>query len=219
MGKPSDSDDKLDHALQVLAKQARRPFERLPVRGPTDVPDDLILRVVEGLASAEERSRVSAAGPYTQARLADLQAGLAEAGALPSPLVRAARFVFLRAQDALEVVRSSVAPLPMPAAHAVRGTAPSGGPAMFEFDERVAELPVRLRVERVGDAIDVQLRLPAGESARVTLSRQGDVVDSAPVGKDGVATFRGLGDAAYALEIRRAGADAPRGTIELDIRS
>lgn len=221
MGNSNDkpnSGDQLDKLLASLTKSARRPFGLAGEPRHPEASDDVLLRVIEGTASTAERAQVAQASASMQALVADLTAGLADAGALPPVLTRAARYVFLKVNDALEVVRSAVTPLPMPAALAVRGQAAKAGQMLHEFEDTIAELPIRLRVERTGAAIDVQLRLPIGEAARVTLSQGGDVVDSLPVGKDGVATFRGLGDRRYAVEIRR-GINGPQGAIELDIRA
>jgi hypothetical protein len=220
MGKDTKTSeqDALDRALARLTRTARQPFE-LP-EPDARVSDDMLLRVMEGVASPEEKARVAAAGKGIQERLADLTAGLAEASALPGPVSRAARYVLLRAKDALEVVRSAVSPLPGQAAPAVRGAvAQPARPTLLEFDDTIAELPARLRLEHAGEAVDLQLSVPAGHPARVTLSAQGQVVESMQVSKDGVATFRGLGDQLYELEVRRAGEGGRAGAIQLDIRS
>jgi hypothetical protein len=228
-----DERDALDRTLAQAAqtlRSARRP-EPLPRPTADEPSDDELLRVIDGVASLDERARVDAAAKrsaFTRDRLADLGAALAETGHAPSPLTRAARYVFVLGQGALELLRSATEPVAFAAPARLRSSGgatspPSGAKACYyEFVQPLADVEARLKIEHVTKAdasasIDVQLRLVGpSRGARVSLTSEGKTLDSLPVDDAGVATFSGLGQARYELEVRRAGASEAVGKVRLD---
>jgi hypothetical protein len=219
--------DALDRALSKVVRSARRP-RGVPAPGRDEPSDDELLRVIEGSASAEERARVQAAGAFTQERLAVLREALAETGHAPTALQRAARYVFVLAKDALDLLRAATEPVAVPAAATVRSgpqTAQErgGGKACYyEFVQPFQDVEAHLKIEHVTRAnanatIDVQIRLVGGgKGARVSLVSAGQTLDSMPVDENGAATFSGLGQAQYEIEVRRAGKAEPIGKLHLD---
>lgn len=214
--------DELDRLIARYAKAARSP-EGVPAPGATEPSDDDLLRVIEGSASAEERARVAAGGPFTRERLEILKEALAEAGHT-SGAERAARYVFAVARDAMQLLRSATEPVAAPvlAGHAVRGSAAAAsatGDAYFEFDHDFDDVHAVLRVEHVPrdrGCIDLQVRVERANApqTRVTILRGGQTIDSTPVDDRGLATFAGLEAVRYRLELRRAGRLA--GSVILD---
>ncbi len=215
--------DHLDGLLTAAARAARVPHG-LPAPAPGDPSDDELLRVASGTASAEERARVAAAGPYTRERLEIVKDALAETGHAPTVVERAARYVFVMAKDALDLLRAATEPLAVPAPLAVRSAAGAAASraCYYEFVQPFADVEAHLKIEHVTRAnspasIDVQVKLVGGGAgARVSLVRGGDTVDSVPVGEGGAATFSGLAQARYEIIVRRSGQDEPLGKVHLD---
>lgn len=218
--------DALDQAIGDALRRARSP-RGVPGPQAGDPPDEELLRVVDGSATADERRRVDEAAErsaWTRDRLAILRDALAESGHGPGALGRAARYVFVMAQDALELLRGSTAPVHAPGlAWATRGGATAGQQCFFEFTQPFKDLDAHLKIEHVTRAnaapsIDVQIKLVAegapAAGARVTLMRDGRTVDSVPVESNGAATFAGLGQDRYEIEVRRAGKTV--GRVHLD---
>jgi hypothetical protein len=216
--------DHLDARISQVARAARMP-RGLPTPRPGEPSDDLLLRVVGGTASAEERARVESAGAYTTERLEVLREALAETGHAPGVVERAARYVFVMAKDAFELLRAATEPLELPAAAPVRSGAAAvpARPSFYEFVQPFGDLEAHLKIEHVPRAsapaqVDVQVKLVgAGAGTRVALLRGGATVDSVPVGEGGVATFAGLPVDRYQIVVRRAGQDEPLGKLHLDL--
>ena len=218
-----DTRDELDHAIAHVVKNARLP-RNLPRPGRHEPADEELLRFMDGTASPAERRRVEEAmerSAYTRDRVRLLREAMTESGH-DSLAQRAIRFVFVKAQGALEFLRGSSVPLAAPAAAvATRGAVRQPPKSSYwEFATFVGKLQASLRVEHVGPArIDVQVSLAEGrarvQDARITLTRAGRVVDSIPLEHSGTATFSGLDLASYELEIKKAG--QPPATLHLDI--
>jgi len=215
--------DRLDSLLAEAARAARSP-RGLPAPRPGEPSDDELLRVADGTAGAEERARVEAAGAYTRERLEILKQALAETGHAAGVVERAARYVFVMAKDALELLRAATEPLSVPAPVAVRsaGGAGASAPCYYEFVQPFGGVEAHLKIEHVTRAsapatIDVQVKLTGGGAGtRVSLLRGGATLDSVPVGEGGAATFSGLARDRYEIVVRRAGEDAPVGKLHLD---
>ncbi len=222
---PHDRRDPLDEQIARAARATRRP---VPAPGPNEPSDDELLRVVDGSASGDERARVEAAAQqsgYTRDRLHILKESLAETGLATGALERAARYVFVMAKDALELLRSATEPLVMPAPVAVRSgpaAQPTAGACYYEFVQPFGAVEAHLKIEHVTRAnapasIDVQVKLVGGGAGtRVSLLRAGQTVDSVPVGDGAAATFSGLAKDRYEIVVRRAGQDQPVGQVHLD---
>jgi hypothetical protein len=224
--RPPGARDRLDERLSQAARAARVPHG-LPTPRPGEPSDDLLLRVVSGVATAEEQRVVHAGSAYTKERLELLREALAESGHAPAPGVveRAARYVFVMAKDALELLRAATEPLVLPGAAPVRsGAAPAEARiAYYEFVQPIGDLEAHLKIEHVSRAaapahVDVQVTL-AGATAgtRVSLLRAGTVIDSVPVAAGGAATFEGLVGDRYEIVFRKAGQDEPLGKLHLDL--
>lgn len=233
--KNSDSRDRLDQLIGKGLRAAHHP-RNIPSPSRSEPLDDELLRYLDGSASAEERGRVDLAmqaSPFTRDRIEILREALAEAGHGPSAVTRAARYVFVVAKDAFELLRGSTAPLGMPAlAAATRGgdaaAAPRSGTGQcyFEFTQPFEDVDAHLKIEHVtrskpkaGPSIDVQIKLIAAsgqpaKDARVTLLRAGRTIDSVPVEENGAATFAGLEQDRYELDVRRNGKSV--GKVHLD---
>jgi hypothetical protein len=219
--------DPLDKGITRTLRKARRP-RSLPQPGSREPSDDELLRFVEGLAGADERSLVEEAqgrSAYTRERIETLREALAESGEGPTLVERAARYVFVMARDAFELLRGSTAPLVLtPAATRTRSgshpvspgadSAAAPRPCYFEFTQPFHDLDAHLKIEHVSRArsaptIDVQIRLVAqgvpATDARVTLVRHGKTLDSIKVERDGAATFSGLEQDRYELDVSRGG--------------
>jgi hypothetical protein len=216
--------DRLDGLISSAARAARAP-RGLPAPRPGEPSDDLLLRVVSGAASAAEREQVAAAGAYTAERLEVLREALAETGHAPGVVERAARYVFVMARDALELLRAATEPLAVPAAATVRSGAAAGAarPSYYEFVQPFGDLEAHLKIEHVLRAsapasVDVQVKLVGGGAGtRVVLVRAGVTVDSVPLGEGGAATFSGLAVDRYEIVVRKAGQDEPLGKLHLDL--
>jgi hypothetical protein len=226
MAPPTKNDrDALDRKLGRAVRTVRRP-RGVPAPGQGEPSDDELLRVVEGVADAAERARVAAAektSAYTRDRLAVLREAMAETGFAPSAAVRAARYVFVLAKDAMELLRAATEPVALPAMAAVRsGTSTGVRAGTYEFVQPFDGVEAHLLIEHVTRAdksasIDVQLRLRGGgRGARVSLWRGGEMLDSVPVDEGDAAVFSGLGQSRYQIEVRRAGQDEALGKVELD---
>jgi hypothetical protein len=185
--------------------------------------------LVEGLLSPSEHKHMVErlkAYPYSQSRVDVLQAALAETGEGPSAVQRAARYVFAVGKEALEFLRGATEPLQVPsvawATRSARGPAAAPAESFFEFRHAFGMILAHIKVEHVAPSrLDLQLSLeekakPVAD-ARVTVTRDGQVVDSLPVEESGSATLSSLEPARYELEIRRGGAVA--GTLLLDFLS
>ncbi len=223
--------DKLDRLIAGNVRAARQP-RGLPTPQRGEPSDDELLRYVEGTSPGDEKARVAAAmkqSPFTRDRVELLRESLAEAGLAPSAVTRAARYVFVMAKDALELLRGTTAPLMggTPALATRHGgdvaAAPRAGQCWFEFTQPFDDLDAHLKIEHVTRAnaapsIDVQIKLIAAgtpaKDARVTLLRAGRTIDSVPVEENGAATFSGLEQDRYELDVRRAGKSV--GKVHLD---
>jgi hypothetical protein len=208
-----DSRDDLDRLLARATRAARRP-QGLPADGGAS--DEDILRVVDGTASKEERTRVEA-DAAALAKVETLRSALAETGHAPTVFDRVARYVFVFADEALTLLRSASEPVALPAAVAVRGSAQARD-AFYEFLHPLTEGGASLKIEHVvrgkAPSIDVAVSLPGLPGARVSLWRGGEAVDSVPVDAQGGVIFAGLSRDRYELVFSRAGADL--GRISLD---
>ena len=214
--------DGLDHQLAQAARAARLP-RNLPAAQPGEPSDDLLLRVLAGAATPEERRVVDAGSAYTRERMDVLREALAETGHAPGVSERIARYVFVMAKDALDLLRAATEPLAVPAPLAVRsGAAAAAAGSFYEFVQPFDGGEAHLKVEHVPRAsspaaIDVQVKLTgAAAGTRVSLLRAGQPVDSVPVGADGVATFSGLGQDRYQIVVRKAGQEQPVSQLHLD---
>jgi hypothetical protein len=216
--------DRLDSLISQAARAARVP-RALPSPQPGEPSDDLLLRVASGSASAEERARVEGAGAYATERLEVLREALAETGHAPGVVERAARYVFVMAKDALDLLRAATEPLVVPTAATVRSGA-AAGPARtsyYEFAQQLGGVEAHLKIEHVQRAaapasVDVQVTLVGGGAGtRVTLLCAGRTVDSVPVADGGAATFSGLAAERYEIVVRKAGQEEPLGKLHLDL--
>jgi hypothetical protein len=221
--------DLVDQRLAQAARAARVPHG-LPAPRAGEPSDDLLLRVLAGVATAEEQKVVGAGSAYTRERLELLREALAETGhaAAPGLVERAARYVFVMAKDALELLRAATEPLVLPGAAPVRSGA-SGAEARiayYEFVQPIGDLEAHLKIEHVARAaapahVDLQVTVtrPGGGGAgtRVSLVRAGTVIDSVPVAAGSAATFEGLVGDRYEIVFRKAGQDEPLGRLHLDL--
>jgi hypothetical protein len=215
--------DRLDALLTRAARAAKRP-RGVPAPGRDEPSDDELLRVVEGTATPAERQRVESAArasAFTRDRLEILRESLAETGLGPSPLTRAARYVFVMGREALELLRAATEPVALPQAVAVRGTSSEPVRSYYEFVQPLPDpgVEAHLKIEHVtrsaGPAsIDVQVKLVGGAGARVSLLKAGTAIDSMPVDADGAATFTGLGRDRYEIVVTRAGQEQGRVSLE-----
>jgi hypothetical protein len=202
---PGDERDALDE--RIAAALRPRP---VPPAGDDDL-DELVLRVLDGNADAEETRRVLAS-PLATEKLAILRESMASASA---PLVSAARYVFAVARGALEFLRGATAPVVAPnLAWAVRSGGPAQPEPFCEFHHPFQSVDAHVRVEQVSrpdatPAIDLEVRLSEAGApltqARVTLRREGQTLDSIPTDAAGSALFTGLAVERYELELRRSG--------------
>jgi len=200
----SDPRDELDRRIARALREGPTP----PAPGADDPDDDVLLRVLEGRASADDEARVQASA-YARERLVILRESLADAQPAPAPLGAAAGYVFAVARDLLQMVRGATEPVAAPGlAWAVRSGAPAGEP-FCEFHHQWSAVDAHVRVEQVATRLDLQVRLSAAgaplERARVTVRREGRTLDSAPTDANGSAMFTGLAPDAYEVEVRATG--------------
>jgi hypothetical protein len=212
--KEPEARDEVDQQITRSLRAARRASARaVPTASSSDPADDLLLRVIDGTASADDRKRVEEGGPFTRDRLEILREALKETS--PSLLQSATRYVFAVARDTMTFLRGATAPLAAPQlAWATRGSA-SSAESFLEFKQDFADLEAQVRVEHVvrpkaDPTLDVQVRLVASSgapasSSRVTIRRAGRTIDSIPTESDGSATFTGLQPDRYELELRSTG--------------
>lgn len=211
---PTGTDrDELDRKIAGSLRRA------VPDPGVAEPTDEEILRYVDGVATPDQRARVDqsiARSAYTRDRVEILRESLAAAGHGPTIAERVARYVFVMAKASFELLRGSTAPVfASTAGAATRGSAAAARPCYFEFTQPFQDVDAHLKIEHVSRAneqtpsIDVQIKLIAGghpaTDARVTLLRGGKSVDSQSVEANGAATFSGLAQDRYELDVRRGG--------------
>jgi len=214
----SQDDIKERDAADALIAKAARSIPPAPRRD--DPADDVLLRVVDGTATLEERAEVAAAGPYTRARLGIVRESLSETGQAVPAVVRAARYVFVVAQSAIDFLRGPALPIPAVAAAAVRGEAAKEPEPIIELRHAFDDMDTRIKVEHVvrggAPTIDLQMKSlgPPKMGARFAILRSGKTVDNVPIEADGTATVTALVPDRYTVEMRYAGAVV--GAVELD---
>ena len=211
-----DNPKERDGTDALIAKAVRR---IPPAPSAHDVTDDLLLKVVDGTATMDERRQVAEAGPYSRARLDVLQQALAETGQGVPSVVRAARYVFMVAQSAIDFLRGPTVPMPAAAAVAVRGAEQAVEP-IIEIRHTFQDVDTRIKVEHVvrsgAPTIDLQMKSLGApkDGTRIAVLRSGKTVDNVPLEPDGTATVTALIPDRYTLEMRYAGQLV--GSVELD---